>query len=135
MRKLLRNNKGVSTAISSTVMIGATIACMLVAMNYAHTSINTRHEQMGERLCIEKVFFNSSTISIYVRNVGYGDLTIQFARVNGRTYHLTEVWALPEDSGVELLTVENYEVSSEGVYRIELVSSHWNSFETKVKYP
>lgn len=134
MKKLLRNNKGVSTAIASTVMIGTTIACMLVAMNYAQTSVNTHHEQMGERLCIEKVFFNSSTISIYARNVGHGALTIQFARVNGRIYEFTEGCTLPDESGVQL-TVENYEVSSEGVYQIELVSSHWNSFEAKVKYP
>jgi len=135
MGKLLRNDKGVSTAIASTVMIGTTIACMLAAISYAQTCINIHHEQIGERLCIEKVFFNSSTISIYARNVGYGDVTIQFVRVNGRRHNLTEGCTFPKDSEVRLLTVEDYEVSSDGVYRIELVSSRRNSFETEVKYP
>lgn len=112
-----------------------TIACMLVAQQFAQNGIMSSHNKMGEKLCIEQVFVSSTSIRIYVRNIGQVDSVIQFGRVNGEAYNLTEgkVVLPPKTEGL-FVTIENYATSPEGVYRIELVTTHWNSFETKVNY-
>ncbi len=135
MKRLFGNNKGVSPVISSTIIVGITIACMLVAQQFAQNGIMTSHNKMGEKLCIEQVFINNTTIRIYTRNIGQVNSKIQFGRVNGQTYNLTEgKVALPPNIEGQFVTIENYETSSAGVYRIELVTTHWNSFETEVSY-
>ena len=135
MKRMFENSKGISPVISSTIMVGITIACMLVAQQFAQNGIMTSHNKMGEKLCIEQVFINNTTIRIYTRNIGQVNSKIQFGRVNGQTYNLTEgKVALPPNIEGQFVTIENYETSSAGVYLIELVTTHWNSFETKVSY-
>ena len=135
MKRLFGNNKGVSPVLSSTIIVGITIACMLVAQQFAQGVIMTSHNKMGEKLCVEQIYIDDTTIQIYARNIGEVEVVIQFGRVNGETYNLTEgnVILFPKVEG-QFVTIENYEISPEGAYRIELVTARWNSFETKVSY-
>jgi hypothetical protein len=136
MKRLSRNNKGVSPVLSSVIIVGITIACMLVAQQFAQNGIMSSHDKMGEKLCIERVCIGNPTIQVYVRNIGHADLLIQFAKVNGKIYNLTEGRVvLPQASEGQFVTIENYDTSPEDVYLIELVTANWNYFEAQVRYP
>ena len=86
MKRLFGNNKGVSSVVASVIIVGITIACMLVAQQFAQSVIMTSHNKMGEKLCIEQISIDGTTIQVYARNIGEVELVIQFGRVNGKTY-------------------------------------------------
>jgi hypothetical protein len=135
LRKLLRNKRGVSVAISSVILIGVTIALSIAALGFSQFMISQNHEEMGEALTIEKVIFTDTTIRAYVRNIGRGNMKLYFARVNGKAYNLIETdLSLPEGSSGKWVTISGYQHSTNGAYVIEFITTHWRVFSIGVKY-
>jgi hypothetical protein len=134
--KLFKNKKGVAPTISAIMMVLITVISMTIAIGVGQNIITTRSEQMGERLCVEKVFFNSTHIQTYVRNTGHGDLTLENAIVNGKMYDFFEGRVtLFEDFG-QFVFISNYDVDPQGMYVISFISSRNDGLGiTEVEYP
>ena len=133
MKSFKSNKRAVSTAISSIIMIGATIACMTAATVYCQCEINAYHSMLGENLCIERVKIAPTSIWAYVRNNGHGAITLQFVRVNGKAYNFTAGKVLLDEGGGKNVTIQGGFGS--GAYLLEFVSARWKVFSVEVKCP
>jgi hypothetical protein len=138
LRKLLRNKRGVSVAISSVILTGVTIVLSIVVLSFSQFVINEHHAEIGEVLTIEKVIFTDTEISAYVRNIGHGNVKLYFARVNGKAYDFNKTsetdLTLPEGSSGKWVTISGYQHSTNGAYAIEFITTHWRVFSIGVKY-
>lgn len=137
LRKLLSNKRGVSAIISSVILTGVTIALSMVVLGFSQVMISQHHDEMGEALTIEKVIFNDTTISAYVRNIGHGNMELYFARVNGKAYNLTSETDLILQEGLsgKWVMISGYQHSTNGAYKIEFITTHWRVFSIGVRYP
>lgn len=72
MRKLLRNRRGITPVLSSLLMTVIAVAGMSIAITATYVITDGLHDNMGERLIVEDVWFTGDydQISLYLRNVG-----------------------------------------------------------------
>jgi hypothetical protein len=112
------------------------MAAMLLVINSGQDIIRNQSVQMGERLCVENVFFSVDQIKMYVTNVGDGDITLETAVVNGRIYNLTGGFLTLHQLEGHFVVIENYVVDSQGHYQLSFISSrNKNLGLTEVEYP
>jgi hypothetical protein len=131
---LMKNKRGVTQTVGSIMMILVTVSAMVLVISFGQDFINRRSDQMSERLYIEKIFFNGTTIQVYVRNIGFVDVTLITSIVNGKTYDLTEGKVPVTDEG-QFVNIENYEVDPQGIYSISFLTSRFNELgHTQVQY-
>jgi hypothetical protein len=130
------NQRGMTPTISAILLVAITMAAMLLVINSGQDIIQTQSIQMGERLCVENVFFSVDQIKMYVSNVGDGDITLEYAVVNGKIHNLTDGFlTLPELDG-QFVNIDNYEVNLQGHYKFSFISSrNKNLGLTEVEYP
>jgi hypothetical protein len=79
---------------------------------------------MGERLCVENVFFSAYDIQIYLSNIGDGDVTLEYAVINGKIYEFIAGFVTLHEHEGQFVVVEDYEVNLQGHYQISFISSH-----------
>jgi flagellin-like protein len=135
MRDIRKNRRALSPLISSIIMIGVTIACMMVALVYCQANINNYHQAMGECVCIERVIFTPTTMKAYLRNNGHGTVVLKFARINGMAYNFNEGKVTLYETQGQWVTIQGYTVSASGSYLIVFVTANWKEFKVEVKYP
>ena len=70
MRKLYRNRRGVTPVLSSLLLTVIAVAGMSLAVGATYVITGSLHDNMGERLIVEDVWFNSNEVWLYLRNVG-----------------------------------------------------------------
>ena len=82
MRKLSRNRKGVTPVLSSLLLTVIAVAGMSIAVSATYVITDGLHDNMGERLIVEDVWFTPGQVSLYVRNVGRVAITVDAVYVN-----------------------------------------------------
>jgi flagellin-like protein len=131
--KLIEGGRGIAPTISTIMMIVIVVACMTLVIGFGLNFIDARNAQMGERLCVEKIFFTEDDINAYLRNIGHRDLTLRDAKVNGQLYPVVNGMNIPAEG--RFVTIEGYEVNPEGVYAISFLTSRNNELgHTELEY-
>ena len=82
MRKLLRNRRGITPVLSNLLLTVLAVAAMSIAVSATYVITENLHDNMGERLIIEDVYFTSGQVSMYLRNVGKVSVKIAAAYVD-----------------------------------------------------
>jgi len=82
VRKLSRNRRGVTPVLSSLLLTVIAVAGMSIAIGATYVITDGLHDNMGERLIVEEVWFTSGQVSLYVRNVGRVSINIAAVYVN-----------------------------------------------------
>ena len=125
----LKHKRGTSPIVSTLLLLGITVFAMLMVVGYSNNIISHQSAQMGERLVVEKTFIEPTQISVWVRNIGHGELTITETLVN-QTFHIfTPKIILPSPDGnptavaTEIIIPGTY---TQGVYQLSLFTSRGN---------
>lgn len=112
------------------------MASMLLVISSGQDIIRIQSVQMGERLCVENVFFSVDQIKIYVSNVGDGDVSLEYAVINGKIHNLTAGFLTLHEFDGHFVVIDNYEVNPQGHYQISFISSRNKDLGiTEVEYP
>ena len=82
MRKLKRNKRAITPVLSSLLLTVIAVAGMSIAVTATYVITDGLHDNMGERLIVEDVWFTSGQVSLYVRNVGKIAIEIDAVYVN-----------------------------------------------------
>jgi hypothetical protein len=127
--RFCRRRLGLTPITSTLILLGITVFAMLIVIGYSQDIIAHQRDQMGERLVVEKVFFNPSHITLWVRNIGHGEITVTQALVNGTFHDFDPVIMLPSPvynpsaNATEITIPGTYSL---GVYRISLFTFRGN---------
>ena len=123
--RIIRKKKGMSPVVTSILMVLVVVAAMTLVVSFSQTIIDSRNSQMGEKLCVEKVSFSSSQITVQIRNIGHGPLTLEQALVNEQLYTIDKVVLQDPEANQagQATTVIIYGNFSEGTYRIGFIST------------
>jgi flagellin-like protein len=85
LRKLSRSRRGITPVLSSLLMMVIAVAGMSIAITATSVITDGLHDNMGERLIVEDVWFtgdNNDTILLYLRNVGKVSIKVAAVYVN-----------------------------------------------------
>jgi len=82
VRKLSRNRRGITPVLSSLLMTVIAVAGMSIAITATYVITDGLHDNMGERLIVEDVWFTSGQVSLYLRNVGKVSIEVAAVYVN-----------------------------------------------------
>ncbi len=120
VRNLLRNRRGITPVLSNLLLMVIAVAAMSIAITATYVITDNLHDTMGERFIVEDVWFRTSQISIYLRNVGKVSIKIVAIYVNHTSQSFTPL-ELEEDKHGWLNVT--YSWSSSSVYHINIVTS------------
>ena len=70
MIKLKRNILAITPVLSSLLLTVIAVAGMSIAITATYVITEGLHDNMGERLIVEDVWFNQNQVSFYIRNIG-----------------------------------------------------------------
>ncbi len=93
IKRLLRNKKAVSPAISSVIMSAAVITVGLIVLTWANNNFSTRQQEgaklfynqsqlMSENFVIEDVWFYPNGVNVTIRNIGTNTVNITSLKFN-----------------------------------------------------
>jgi len=119
MRKLSRNRRGITPVLSSLLMTVIAVAGMSIAITATYVITDGLHDNMGERLIVEDVWFTPNQVSLYLRNVGKVSIKVAAVYVNrtGQSFTSLEL----EQNKHGWLTVP-YDWSAGSVYEVKVVT-------------
>lgn len=122
--KLSGSMRGIAPTISTMLMLGITVASMLIVTSVSLHLINQHKDQMGERMVLENVILGNP-VMVFVRNIGPVDITLDYPVVNGEDYS----FGLGDDITIgesgQYLTIVDFPTDP-GVYRISFISMRGN---------
>lgn len=119
MRKLLRNKRGITPVLSSLLLTVIAVAGMSIAIGATYVITDGLHDNMGERLIVEDVWFTSDEVSLYLRNVGRVSVNVAAVYVN-RVGQSFEALELDQDEHGWLNVT--YSWSADSAYEIKVVT-------------
>ena len=121
MRKLSRNRRGITPVLSSLLMTVIAVAGMSIAITATYVITDGLHDNMGERLIVEDVWFTGDydQISLYLRNVGKVSIKVAAVYVNRTDRSFTSLEL--EQGKHDWLTVP-YDWSEGSVYEVKVVT-------------
>lgn len=119
MRKLLRNRRGITPVLSNLLLTVIAVASMSIAITATYVITDNLHDNMGERLIVEDVWFTTDQVSIYIRNVGKVSVRIAAVYVDRIPQSFTPL-ELEEDKHGWLNVT--YSWSSDSAYEIKVVT-------------
>ena len=119
MRKLTRNRRGITPVLSSLLMTVIAVAGMSIAITATYVITDGLHDNMGERLIVEDVWFTSNQVSLYIRNVGKVSIEVAAVYINRTDRSFTPLEL--EQNKHSWLTV-TYGWSADSVYEIKVVT-------------
>ena len=119
MRKLSRNRRGVTPVLSSLLLTVIAVAGMSLAVGATYVITDSLHDNMGERLIVEDVWFTSGEVSLYLRNVGRVSVNVAAVYIDrvGRSFE-----ALKLDQNEHGWLNVTYSWSADSVYEIKVVT-------------
>jgi len=120
MKGFGRNRRAITPVLSSLLLTVITVAAMSLAATAAYVISDNLHQTMGERLLVEDVWFRTSGISIYLRNVGKADLTVASVYINYTLQSTTPFSLQVGKSGWLNIT---YSWTSAKVYHINIATT------------
>lgn len=121
MRKLSRNRRGITPVLSSLLLTVIAVAGMSIAIGATYVITDGLHDNMGERLIVEDVWFRSGQgqVSLYVRNVGKVSINVAAVYVNHMSKSFTSLELEPGKHGWLNVT---YRWTPDSVYEINVVT-------------
>ena len=119
MRKLSRNRRGITPVLSSLLLTVIAVAGMSIAVTATYVITDGLHDNMGERLIVEDVWFTSGQVSLYLRNVGKVSIEVAAVYVN-RTDQSFAPLELEQDKHGWLNVT--YSWSADSAYEIKVVT-------------
>ena len=119
MRKLLRSRRGITPVLSSLLMTVIAVAGMSIAITATYVITDGLHDNMGERLIVEDVWFAPDQVSMYLRNVGKVSIEVAAVYVNRTDQSFTPLELEQNKHG--WLTVD-YGWSVDSAYEIKVVT-------------
>jgi hypothetical protein len=129
MKPIRKMRRGMSPITSTLILLGITVFAMITVIGYSNNIITHQSAQMGERLVVEKVFVESTQITIWVRNIGHGELNIVEALVNNTFHNFDPSIVLPSPDGNPTAEATQIAISgtyTPGIYQLSLFTSRAN---------
>jgi hypothetical protein len=120
MKELLRNRRGITPVLSNLLLTVLAVAAMSIAITATYVITDNLHNNMGERIIVEDVWFTTDQISIYVRNVGRVSIKIAAVYVDSTSQSSFNSLELDVDKHGWLNVTYNW--SSDSVYEIKVVT-------------
>lgn len=119
VKNILRNKKGITPVLSSLLLTVIAVAGMSIAVSATYVITEGLHDNMGERLIVEDVWFTSGQVSLYVRNVGKIAFKVDAVYVNSLRQSFTQL-ELEENKHGWLNVTYNW--SPDSAYEIKIVT-------------
>ena len=119
MRKLSRNRRGITPVLSNLLLTVLAVAAMSIAVSATYVITENLHDNMGERLIVEDVWFTTGKVSVYLRNVGKVSIKIAAVYVDRTSQSFT---SLELEEGKHGWLNVTYSWSSDSVYEIKVVT-------------
>jgi hypothetical protein len=119
VRKLSRNRRGITPVLSSLLMTVIAVAGMSIAITATYVITDGLHDNMGERLIVEDVWFTSGQVSLYLRNVGKVSIEVAAVYVNRTDQSFTSLELEQNKHGWLNVT---YSWSGDSAYEIKVVT-------------
>ena len=119
MRKHSRSRRGITPVLSSLLMTVIAVAGMSIAITATYVITDGLHDNMGERLIVEDVWFESGQISCYLRNVGKVSVKVDALYVNRSAQSVTALELEQNKHGWLNIT---YSWSADSAYEIKIVT-------------
>ena len=120
MRKISRNRKGITPVLSSLLLTVIAVAGMSIAVSATYVITDGLHDNMGERVIVEDVWFTTSgQVSLYVRNVGKVAINVDAVYVNRIRQSFTPIELEANKHGWLNVT---YSWSPDTAYEIKVVT-------------
>jgi flagellin-like protein len=121
MRKLSRNRRGITPVLSSLLMMVIAVAGMSIAITATYVITDGLHDNMGERLIVEDVWFTPNQVSLYLRNVGKISIEVAAVYINRTDQSFTPLELEQNKHGWLTVTVDGG-WSADSVYEIKVVT-------------
>jgi len=119
VRKLSRSRRGVTPVLSSLLLTVIAVAGMSIAIGATYVITDGLHDNMGERLIVEDVWFTSGQVLLYVRNVGRVSINVAAVYVNRISQSITSLELEPGKHGWLNVT---YSWNTDSAYEINVVT-------------
>jgi len=120
VRKLSRNRRGITPVLSSLLMMVIAVAGMSIAITATYVITDGLHDNMGERLIVEDVWFTpAGQVSLYLRNVGKVSIEVAAVYVNRTDQSFTSLELEQNEHGWLNFT---YDWSRDSAYEIKVVT-------------
>ena len=119
MRKISRSRRGITPVLSSLLMTVIAVAGMSIAITATYIITDSLHDNMGERLIVEDVWFTSDQVSLYLRNVGKVSVKVDAVYIDRIGQSFT---ALELEQGKHGWLNVTYSWSADSAYEIKVVT-------------
>ena len=119
MRKLSWNRRGITPVLSSLLLTVIAVAGMSIAVSATYVITDELHDNMGERLIVEDVWFTEDQVSLYLRNVGKISINVAAVYVNHTDQSFTSLELEQSKHGWLNVT---YGWSADSAYEIKVVT-------------
>ena len=119
MKKLWRNRRGVTPVLSSLLLTVIAVAGMSIAVTATYVITDGLHDNMGERVIVEDVWFTDNQVSLYVRNVGRVLIEIDAVYVNSVSQSFSPLELEQDKHGWVNVT---YNWNADTAYEIKIVT-------------
>jgi len=119
MRKLSRNRRGITPVLSSLLLMVIAVAGMSIAITATYVITDGLHDNMGERLIVEDVWFTPTQVSLYLRNVGKVSIEVAAVYINRTDRSFTPLELEQNKHGWLNVT---YSWIADSVYEIKVVT-------------
>jgi hypothetical protein len=117
------NKRAITPVLSTLLLTVIAVAAMAIATTATFVVTSSLRDQMSERVVIEDVWFNNftSTINVYLRNVGKVEVTIPSVYVNHTSQPFTRPFSLNIGEHKSLNISDTWTTGS--LYYIDLVTA------------
>jgi len=119
VRKLSRNRRGITPVLSSLLLTVIAVAGMSIAVTATYVITDSLHDNMGERLIVETVWFTPGQVTLYIRNVGRVAIKVDAVYVNSISQSFTNLELEANNHGWLNVT---YSWSPDTAYEINVVT-------------
>lgn len=121
-KTLLKSRRGISPILATLLLIVIAVAAIVVTYAWIMTYMSSAGHQAGVQLTLDTVSWpNSTTIKLYIRNVGTSDAVIDAVYIGTSATDLTQVGGnlnipVAANGGTAEVTINNYQWSHEVTY-------------------
>jgi FlaG/FlaF family flagellin (archaellin) len=126
LKRLLHDKRAISAVLSHLLLTVVAVALMSVAASATYVITTDLRQNMGERVTVEDVWFNSATqtVQVYLDNVGKVDIQVTAVYVNHASQGYSSFGLKVAEEGALNLKFSDWK--SGEVYYIDIVTSRGN---------
>lgn len=133
LERLILDRRAITPVLSNLLLIVVAVAAMAIATTATYVITTNLRENMSERVVVEDVWFNNSTISVYLHNVGKVNIYVSAVYVNHTSSPFTKPFTLEIDRH-GWLNVSFSWVSS-GLHYVDIVTDRGTHVASYYKAP